>query len=247
MRSSLIRRVARLCLYRAPLMRVSLIAPQFRLMKGFSTFDEPEERFERRPPGRGRDGEGRGERNFAPRVELDEKRTVYCSGHPETFSQQQIQAMFDGKGEFIETIIVMRNKIPGSAGRALIQCKTSEGAAALIKRAGEKLTVEGAKIELKINAWKKAPTEPVPRDLVLTNLPFSTTEQEIRAMAEKFGTVERCRVPTRPEDGTSRGLAFIVFAEDAAGKAFLEKVNNSEIGGRMARVHMRDPSFRRQS
>ena len=73
------------------------------------------------------------------------------------------------------------------------------------------------------------------KKLYVGNLPFSTTEEELREVFEKHGTVESVNVITDRETGRPRGFAFIEM--DASGAdAAKEALDGHELGGRNIRV-----------
>jgi RNA recognition motif-containing protein len=73
------------------------------------------------------------------------------------------------------------------------------------------------------------------KKLYVGNLPFSTTEADLRELFEKHGTVESINVITDRETGRPRGFAFIEM--DAAGAdAAREALDGKDIGGRNIRV-----------
>jgi RNA recognition motif-containing protein len=73
------------------------------------------------------------------------------------------------------------------------------------------------------------------KKLYVGNLPFSTTEEDLREAFGKHGTVESINVITDRETGRPRGFAFIEM--DASGAdAAKEALDGQELGGRNIRV-----------
>ena len=73
------------------------------------------------------------------------------------------------------------------------------------------------------------------KKLYVGNLPFSTTEADLREAFEQHGTVESINVITDRETGRPRGFAFIEM--DAAGAdAAREALDGKDLGGRNIRV-----------
>ena len=54
------------------------------------------------------------------------------------------------------------------------------------------------------------------REIYVSNVDWSATEDEIRQIFEKYGTVERIRIPTNMA-GKSKGVAFVVFSSKVRG------------------------------
>ena len=72
--------------------------------------------------------------------------------------------------------------------------------------------------------------------LYVGNIPFTTTEDELRDTFEKHGPVESVRVITDRETGRSRGFAFVEMEENAAETA-IRALDGSQMGGRSIRVN----------
>lgn len=68
------------------------------------------------------------------------------------------------------------------------------------------------------------------------NLPFSTTEGELRDMFTAYGTVHSASVITDRVTGRSRGFGFIEMDDSDADQA-INAVNGTEVGGRSLRVN----------
>lgn len=74
------------------------------------------------------------------------------------------------------------------------------------------------------------------KKLYVGNLPFSTTEDELREAFEKHGTVESVSVITDRETGRSRGFGFVEMDDGGADTA-LQALNGAELSGRTLRVN----------
>ena len=67
------------------------------------------------------------------------------------------------------------------------------------------------------------------------NLPFSTTDEELRALFSQHGTVESVSLPTDRETGRPRGFAFVDMKQADAARA-MQSLNGKDLGGRALRV-----------
>jgi len=76
--------------------------------------------------------------------------------------------------------------------------------------------------------------------LYVGNLPFSTTEDELRTLFEEHGAVESVAVVTDRETGRSRGFGFVEMADDAARSA-MEALDNHMLDGRNLKVNEARP------
>jgi RNA recognition motif-containing protein len=74
------------------------------------------------------------------------------------------------------------------------------------------------------------------KKLYVGNLPFSTTEAELRELFEQHGTVETVNVVTDRDTGRPRGFAFVEMDEGSV-EAAKEALNGREVGGRNIRVN----------
>lgn len=68
------------------------------------------------------------------------------------------------------------------------------------------------------------------------NLPFSTTDEELRALFSQHGTVESVSLPTDRETGRPRGFAFVEMNQADAARA-IQSLNGKDMGGRPLRVN----------
>lgn len=68
------------------------------------------------------------------------------------------------------------------------------------------------------------------------NLPFTTTEDELRTMFAAHGDVESVALPTDRETGRPRGFGFVQMAAAAAATA-IGALNGQALGGRALRVN----------
>jgi len=69
------------------------------------------------------------------------------------------------------------------------------------------------------------------------NLPFTTTDAELRSLFSQHGTVESISLPTDRDTGRPRGFAFVEMNQaDAAGA--IQSLNGKDLGGRALRVNV---------
>tara|TARA_B100000959_G_scaffold218538_1_gene230670 strand:- start:354 stop:620 length:267 start_codon:yes stop_codon:yes gene_type:complete len=73
------------------------------------------------------------------------------------------------------------------------------------------------------------------------NLSWNTDENELRETFAPHGEVVSAQIITDRESGRSRGFAFVEMANDTEGKAAIDAVNGSEIGGRELKVNEAKP------
>jgi RNA recognition motif-containing protein len=68
------------------------------------------------------------------------------------------------------------------------------------------------------------------------NLPFSATEDQVRALFAEHGTVESIALPTDRETGRPRGFGFVEMSQSDASRA-IQAVNGKDLDGRALRVN----------
>lgn len=73
--------------------------------------------------------------------------------------------------------------------------------------------------------------------LYIGNIPFSATEEELREIFGRHGTVTGVDLITDRETGRPRGFAFVEMEDSASAEAAMEAVDGSELGGRNLRVN----------
>ena len=72
--------------------------------------------------------------------------------------------------------------------------------------------------------------------MYVSNLSFHTTDDNLKELFEKFGTVSSAKVITDRESGRSRGFGFVEMAVDAEAKKAIQGLNNTEVEGRAMSV-----------
>ncbi|MBI2071402.1 MAG: RNA-binding protein [Elusimicrobia bacterium] len=70
------------------------------------------------------------------------------------------------------------------------------------------------------------------KKLYVGNLPFDTTEEQLRASFQACGTVDSVRIITDKMTGRSKGFGFVEMADDAAAQQAIQKLNKSRMGER---------------
>jgi RNA recognition motif-containing protein len=72
--------------------------------------------------------------------------------------------------------------------------------------------------------------------LYVGNLPFSASEEAVRALFAAFGTVQTLSLVNDRETGTPRGFGFVEMSSDDAVKA-IQGLNGSDYDGRPMKVN----------
>ncbi|MBW2499713.1 MAG: RNA-binding protein [Deltaproteobacteria bacterium] len=69
------------------------------------------------------------------------------------------------------------------------------------------------------------------------NLPFSSTEDELRSAFATHGDVESVNLIMDRDTGRPRGFAFVEMADSTAASKAIRALDGSELGGRNLRVN----------
>jgi RNA recognition motif-containing protein len=72
--------------------------------------------------------------------------------------------------------------------------------------------------------------------LYVGNLPFTATEDSVRALFASHGTVESLSLVTDRDSGQPRGFGFIEMSNADAARA-IQALNGKDFGGRTLRVN----------
>ncbi len=80
------------------------------------------------------------------------------------------------------------------------------------------------------------------KKMYVGNLPFSSTEDDLRDLFSEYGEVKSANIIYDRESGRSRGFGFVEMAEESADSA-MEALNGNEFGGRTLRVNEARPRW----
>jgi RNA recognition motif-containing protein len=74
------------------------------------------------------------------------------------------------------------------------------------------------------------------KKLYVGNLPWSTTEEDLRELFAPIGATQSAILITDRETGRSRGFGFVEL-EDAAADQAISQLNGTEYGGRQLKIN----------
>ena len=81
-------------------------------------------------------------------------------------------------------------------------------------------------------------------NIYVGNLPFSTTEEEIRNLFSAYGAVDAVSLITDRETGRLRGFGFVEMSSGA--DEAIAALNQTELGGRRLVVNLAKPREERR-
>jgi cold-inducible RNA-binding protein len=79
------------------------------------------------------------------------------------------------------------------------------------------------------------------KNIFVGNLSFSSTEESIRSMFERYGAVNSARIMTDRDTGRSRGFAFVEMENEAEADQAITALNGSTVDGRAINVNEARP------
>jgi hypothetical protein len=81
----------------------------------------------------------------------------------------------------------------------------------------------------------------VAKKLYVGNLPYDTTDSELRAMFEEFGVVDSAQVIMDRDSGRSKGFAFVEMSNGQEAQNAINALNGKDIKGRPLTVNEARP------
>ena len=78
-------------------------------------------------------------------------------------------------------------------------------------------------------------------NIYVTNLAYTTTEDELSHLFEAYGTVESVRIITDRATGRSRGFAFVGMPNGTEARAAMAGLNGTSLGERTLTVNEARP------
>jgi RNA recognition motif-containing protein len=100
-------------------------------------------------------------------------------------------------------------------------------------------------------SWRKFFGGEMENKLYVGNLPFSTTEEDLRSMFAQAGTVVSVSLIKDRDTGRSRGFAFVELSTQAEAEKAVGLFNDTQLDNRTLKVNLARPKedsgkFRRQ-
>ncbi|WP_319584285.1 RNA-binding protein [Pseudodesulfovibrio sp. 5S69] len=83
------------------------------------------------------------------------------------------------------------------------------------------------------------------KNIYVGNLPWSATEDEVRAAFEAHGQVSSVKLIEDRETGRPRGFGFVEMDDDSAALDAIEALDGKDFGGRNLKVNEAKPRVER--
>ncbi len=83
------------------------------------------------------------------------------------------------------------------------------------------------------------------KNIYVGNLAFSTTEEELRALFEPYGPVDKVSLVRDRDTGQPRGFGFVELGNDEQAEKAIAALNGQNVGGRNINVNEARPKTER--
>ena len=84
-------------------------------------------------------------------------------------------------------------------------------------------------------------------NIYVGNLPYSTTDDDLRNAFGEYGEVTSANVISDKFSGQSKGFGFVEMADNSAADAAIKALNETDMGGRNVKVNEARPRGERPS
>uniref|UniRef100_A0A8C5GYR3 RNA-binding protein 28 n=1 Tax=Gouania willdenowi TaxID=441366 RepID=A0A8C5GYR3_GOUWI len=176
--------------------------------------------------------------------------TLYVGPLPVSATNKRLEEIFSDIGPVKQCFVVKNKGTDKCLGYGFVTFSMLDDAQRALKEVkdydGQKLNLSVAKKKFK-DKKKKPESTDAPKEneqkakkvvkarLIIRNLSFKCTEDELKETFGKFGTVVDAYIPLKP-DGKMRGFGFVLFKEMSGAAKALEAMNLKEIKGRQVAV-----------
>lgn len=182
--------------------------------------------------------------------------TLFVGSLPNTATNERLTEIFSEIGPIKQCFVVREKGAEKCRGFGYVTYSMEEDAQRALKDIkdydGKRLSISIAKKKLK-DKRKAAPqgSDAPPKDeeqkgkgnrksnlkarLIIRNLSFKCSEDDLKQVFAKFGTVIESKIPLKP-DGKMRGFAFVLFKNVIEAARALTAMNLKEIKGRQVAV-----------
>lgn len=78
-------------------------------------------------------------------------------------------------------------------------------------------------------------------NIYIGNLPYNSTEDDLREAFSKFGEVASAVIITDKSSGRSKGFGFVEMPEESAAQEAIDSLNGQDFQGRTVKVNQAKP------
>ncbi|KAM7003429.1 LOW QUALITY PROTEIN: RNA-binding protein 28 [Tautogolabrus adspersus] len=184
--------------------------------------------------------------------------TIFVKSLPASASNERLEEIFSEIGPVKQCFVVREKGTEKCRGFGFVTYSMEEDAQRAMKEVkdydGQRLSLSVAKRKINDKEKRKAATQEQPAPpkdneqklkgfrknslksrLIIRNLSFKCSEDDLKQVFSKFGTVLESKIPLKP-DGKMRGFAFVLFKNVSEASRALNALNLKEIKGRQVAV-----------
>ncbi|KAG7523249.1 RNA-binding protein 28 isoform X2 [Solea senegalensis] len=176
--------------------------------------------------------------------------TLFVASLPDTATNQRLEEIFSEIGPVKQCFVVKEKGTEKCRGFGYVTYSMEDDAQQALKTIklydGQRISVSVAKKKTNDNKKIAAPKENEEKSkgfrknqlkarLIIRNLSFKCSEDDLKGVFAKFGTVLESKIPLKP-DGKMRGFAFVMFKTMPQAAKALNAMNLKEIKGRQVAV-----------
>uniref|UniRef100_A0A7N8Y6Y6 RNA binding motif protein 28 n=1 Tax=Mastacembelus armatus TaxID=205130 RepID=A0A7N8Y6Y6_9TELE len=169
--------------------------------------------------------------------------TIFVGSLPASASNERLEEIFCEIGPVKQCFVVRDKGIERCRGFGYVTYSMEEDAQRALKEITE---YDGKRISLSVEkeqqpkGFKK---KLLKARLIIRNLSFKCSEDDLKQVFDKFGTVLEAKIALKP-DGKKRGFAFVGFKNVSQAAVALKAMNMKEIKGRQVAVDWAVPKDR---
>ncbi|KAI9727791.1 MAG: Splicing factor [Cirrosporium novae-zelandiae] len=171
-------------------------------------------------------------------VQIGTGSTLWVTNFPPTADEAYIRRLFEPYGEVVD-VRFPSLKYNTHRRFCYVQFQSSSQAKAAAELDGHAVT-EKLKLVARVSdpSRKQERSGAVyeGREIYISNVDWSATEDELKQIFSKYGSVERIRIPTKL-DGKSKGFAFVTFSTKTEATAALD-MNMTKFKSRILNVEI---------
>ncbi|CAK6968954.1 RNA-binding protein 28 [Scomber scombrus] len=170
--------------------------------------------------------------------------TLFVGSLPASATNERLEEIFSEIGPLKQCFVVREKGTEKCRGFGYVTYSMEEDAQRAMKEVkeydGKKLSVTVAKKKIKDKKKPGQKSKGLRKNclrarLIIRNLSFKCSEEDLKQVFAKFGTVLESKIPLKP-DGKMRGFAFVQLKNVAEAARALKAMNLKEIKGRQVAV-----------
>ncbi|PWW76639.1 hypothetical protein C7212DRAFT_279352 [Tuber magnatum] len=181
-------------------------------------------------------------------VQVGTGSTLYVTNFPPTADEAYIKDLFKDCGEIVD-IRFPSLKYNTHRRFCYVQFASSDEAQKATslhgKQLGGKETLV-AKISAPDRKHERSGAVYEGREVYIRNIDFQAHDNDVQELFQKYGTIEKVRLPPGPKKGTHKGYGFVTFSKKEEALVAVEGTNNIQLKSRTLIVSIADPNPSKQ-